>query len=154
MHEAFPNFNEAAATGMVGSAPGAGGGLPLYLGITMTAAEAGSVTAELEVTPELLNPFGAAHGGVLSALVDHVLGAVCIPVIPAGAWPATTEYKLNLLAPARVGTMQATSTIVTLSQRTAVVRVDVTNNGRLVGVAQGTVSVLPLRVPADDTSGH
>jgi acyl-coenzyme A thioesterase PaaI-like protein len=38
-------------------------------------------------------------GGTFAALVDHVLGAVLDPLIPRGAWAATTEFKLNLLAP-------------------------------------------------------
>src|ERR1700756_5279229 len=107
-----------------------GGGLPGSRGIRTTAVEPGRLTCELPVTEELLNPFGAAHGGVVSALIDHVLGAVCLPVIERGAWPATLEYKVNFLAPARVGPMVAESTIISMSKRTAVVRVDVVNDGR------------------------
>jgi uncharacterized protein (TIGR00369 family) len=125
-----------------------GGGLPGYLGITATSVGPGRLTCELHVTRELLNPFGAAHGGVVSALVDHVLGAVCMPVIERGAWPATLEYKLNFLAPARMGTMVADATIVSMSKRTAVVRIDVTNDGRPICVAQGAVAIMPPRAPA------
>jgi 1,4-dihydroxy-2-naphthoyl-CoA hydrolase len=123
------------------------GGLPAYLQIAVTHVGPGTLTCALPVTTEQLNPFGAAHGGVISALVDHVLGAVCLPVIEPGAWPATAEYKLNLLSPAREGSMEATSTIIALSKRTAVVRIDVHNGGRLVGAAQGTVTIMPPRAP-------
>jgi uncharacterized protein (TIGR00369 family) len=124
---------------------GAAGGLPAYLQITVTSVEAGRLTCRLPVTEELLNPFGAAHGGVVSALVDHVLGAVCIPVIKPGYWPATLEFKLNFLAPARVGAMEAEATIVSMSKRTAVVRIDVTNEGRPICAAQGAVAIVPPR---------
>lgn len=123
------------------SANQAGGGLPTYLGIVTTSVEPGRLLCELPVTNELLNPFGAAHGGVVSALIDHALGAVCLPVIPRGSWPATQEFKLNFTAPARPGPMVADARIVSMSKRTAVVRVDVTNLGRLVCTAQGTVAI-------------
>ncbi|HET9691503.1 MAG TPA: PaaI family thioesterase [Acidimicrobiales bacterium] len=143
----FPNYDAERGTAMLAAATGTGGGLPGYLGMRFTDVGPGRVVGELEVTEELLNPFGAAHGGVIAALVDHVLGAVTVPVVAPGSWPATSEFKLNLLAPARVGPMRATSTIVALSRRTAVVRVDVENGGRLIGAAQGTVTIMPPREP-------
>ena len=132
------------------SAGPAGGGLPGYLGISTTDVEPGRLICELPVTEELLNPFGAAHGGVVSALVDHVLGAVCLPVVPRGSWPATQEFKLNFTAPARPGPMVAEARIVSLSRRSAIVRVDVTNLGRLVCAAQGTVAIM---APKGTTNG-
>jgi uncharacterized protein (TIGR00369 family) len=129
--------------------PGSGGGgLPAFLKIETMSVEPGRLTCGLPVTEELLNPFGAAHGGVVSALIDHALGAVCFPVIPRGSWPATQEFKINFLAPARVGRMEAEAHIVAMSKRTAVVRIDVTNGGRLVCAAQGTVAVMPPKPKA------
>ena len=75
-------------------------------------------------------------------LVDHALGTVCYPVIPRGAWAATTEFKLNLLAPVKDGTLSAVAQIISLTKRTAVVRIEVTNSDRLVCVAQGTVLIM------------
>src|SRR5204862_7385012 len=116
-------------------------GLPAYLGIRTVEVGEGTMTAELPVRDELLNPFGTAHGGVVAALVDHVLGSVLYPLIPRGAWAATTEFKVNLLAPVRDGALRARSEVLALTKRTAVVRIDVTNNDRLVGLAQGTVTI-------------
>jgi 1,4-dihydroxy-2-naphthoyl-CoA hydrolase len=116
-------------------------GIPAYLDIRVTEVGPGTMTAELEVRPELLNPFGSAHGGTLAALVDHVLGAVLYPLIPRGAWAATTELKLNFLAPIRDGVLRARSEVISLTKRTAVVRIDATNGDRLVGAAQGTVTI-------------
>ena len=78
-----------------------------------------------------------------AALVDHVLGLVLYPVIQRGAWAATTEFKLNLLAPVRTGQLTAEATIVSMTKRTAVVQIAVTNDDRLAGLAQGTVLVMP-----------
>jgi uncharacterized protein (TIGR00369 family) len=123
-----------------------GGDLPAFLGISVVDIGPGFLACELDVRPDLLNPFGAAHGGVVSALVDHVLGAVCVPVIPLGHWAATTEFKVNFVAPVRVGTVRAEASIVTQSKRSVVVRIDVINDGRLAGAAQGTVTIMAPRV--------
>jgi 1,4-dihydroxy-2-naphthoyl-CoA hydrolase len=118
-------------------------GIPEYLGLQTVEVGPGRLTCEMHVREELLNPFGTAHGGVLAAVVDHVLGAVLYPVMPRGSWSATTEFKLNLIAPVRVGTLRATSTIESLTKRTAVVRIEAHHDGRLVGLAQGTVTIRP-----------
>ena len=97
--------------------------------------------AEVDVRDDLLTPFGTLHGGVISALADHVLGSVMYPVMERGQWAATTEFKLNLLRPVREGVLQASAEIISMSRRMAVVRIDITNGDRLAGAAQGTVSI-------------
>jgi 1,4-dihydroxy-2-naphthoyl-CoA hydrolase len=150
---AFEHYDQEIAAAMLRSDRysdgAAGGGLPAYLKIETTSVAPGRLTCELPVTAELLNPFGAAHGGVVSALIDHALGAVCLPVVVPGSWPATQEFKLSFVAPARPGLMTADANIVSMSKRTAIVRVDVSNNGRLVCAAQGTVAIMPPRPTAD-----
>jgi uncharacterized protein (TIGR00369 family) len=116
-------------------------GLPAYLGIRTVELGPARMVAELDVRAELLNPFGTAHGGVVAGLVDHVLGSVLYPVIERGKWAATTEFKLNLVAAVREGTLRAEAVIVAMSKRTAVVQVEVTNDGKLACLAQGTVLI-------------
>ena len=130
---------------LITASPGGGGGLPDYLGIRTTDVGPGTMTAELDVRSELLNPFGTVHGGVLAALTDHVLGAVLYPVIPKGSWAATTQLNLNFTAPIKDGTLTARSEIISLTKRTAVVRIDVHNGDRLAGAAQGTVTITQPR---------
>jgi 1,4-dihydroxy-2-naphthoyl-CoA hydrolase len=141
----FETFDQDVADMMLagGMNGTGGGGVPQYLGIRFTSITPGVVVAELDVTTELLNPFGAAHGATLAALVDHLLGSAVFPLLPRGTWPATLEFKLNYLAPARVGVLRATATVVSMSKRTAVIAVDCENEGRLVGTALGTVSITP-----------
>lgn len=137
----FPQFDARTAAGLRGSAAAAGG-LATFLGIEHVEVGAGSLHAQVMVRPELLTPFGNLHGGVLAALCDHVLGTVLYPVIPRGAWAATTEFKINYLAAVTTGVLDAHAAIVSLTRRTAVVRIDVENEGRLVCAAQGTVFVV------------
>jgi 1,4-dihydroxy-2-naphthoyl-CoA hydrolase len=140
----FDTYDPEVAELLANSLDG-GGGLPAYLGIRTTGTGPGHMTVQVEIRPELLNPFGSVHGGVVAALTDHVLGAVLYPVIERGAWAATTQLNLNFTAPVRDGILSARSDIVSLTKRTAVVRIDLTNNDRLVGAAQGTVTISPPR---------
>lgn len=116
-------------------------GLPEFLGISIVDAGPGTMTGRLEVRDELLTGFGNMHGGVLSALCDHMLGCVCYPAMQKGQWAATTEFKINLTAPVSQGVVEATATIINLSRTQAVVRIDVTNEDRVTAIAQGTVTI-------------
>jgi uncharacterized protein (TIGR00369 family) len=140
----FDQYDADLAALITGTTTG-GGGLPGYLGIRTTEVGPGTMTAQLDIRPELLNPFGSVHGGVLAALSDHVLGAVLYPVIPTGAWAATTQLNLNFTAPIKDGTLTARSEIISITKRTAVVRIDVHNGDRLAGAAQGTVTITEPR---------
>ncbi len=120
-------------------------GLPEFLGIQLTGFEPGRLTAEMVVHDRLLTPFGNMHGGVISAVCDHVLGVVCYPHMPKGSWAATTEFKVNLLAPVSGGKLEAVAEIVTMTKSTAVVRIDVSNDERACAAAQGTVTLRPPR---------
>ena len=141
---AFPQFDPKVAAGL-SNLPDDLTGIPGYLRLRHEEVGPGTLRAALDVRDELKTPFGNLHGGVIAALCDHVLGTVCYPVIPRGAWAATTEFKLNYLAPVTAGTLAATAEIVSLTSRTAVVRIDVRNEDRLVCAAQGTVLVMPPR---------
>ena len=116
-------------------------GLPAFLGVRFTEFKPGVLRAALEVRDELLTPFKNLHGGVLSAACDHVLGCVCYPHMKRGQWAATTEFKLNLLAPVTQGRLTIEAEIVSLTRATAVVRIQVENEGRLACIAQGTVLI-------------
>ena len=140
----FEQFDATVADGLV-DMPDPTDGLPGYLGIRHAEAGPGLLRAEIAMRDDLATPFGNLHGGVLAALCDHVLGMVCYPVIPRGSWAATTEFKLNYLAPVTTGVLEASATIVSLTKRTAVVHVDVVNEGRLVCTAQGTVQIMAPR---------
>ena len=137
-------FDAATAEAMV-SLSGADTGLPAYLGMRFTGVGPGWTTCQLDVTDELLNPFGAAHGAVVASLVDHVLGSSVFPLVARGTWPASLEFKVNYLAPVRVGPLVARGEVAAISSRTAVVQIECTNDGRVVATALGTVALVPPR---------
>ena len=141
----LPNFDEKYDEKIAKSLEGStdfAGGLMKFLGIRHVEVGAGILIAEIDMRDDLKTPAGNLHGGALAALCDHVLGTVCYPVMARGAWAATTEFKLNYLAPVTEGTLRATAQIISMTRRTAVVRTDVANGDRLVCTAQGTVLLM------------
>jgi uncharacterized protein (TIGR00369 family) len=137
---AFADFNQHIADAMVASTD-QGGGLPQYLGVRLREMTPGRLVATMEVRPELITPIGAIHGGVMAGFVDHCLGCVLYPLMKPRQWAATTEFKLNYLRAVKGGTLTAESTVISIGRRSAVVRVDVSNDGALACVAQGTLLI-------------
>jgi uncharacterized protein (TIGR00369 family) len=120
-------------------------GVAGYLGLRIVEVGPGLAVGELDVRDDLVHRFGALHGGAVATLVDQVLGSAVYPAVPPGAWPATLEFKLSYLAAVRSGTVRATARCVSLRQHTAVVQVDVVNEGRMVAAALGTIAITPPR---------
>ena len=135
-------FDERIASGFIKAPVGAGGGITEFLGFEITDASPGVMVGQFEVREDLLTPMGNMHGGVLSAFCDHMLGCVCYPAMKKGQWAATTEFKINLLAPVSGGVCTATAEIISMTRRLAVVRIEVENEGRPAAVAQGTCTIV------------
>ena len=133
-------FNEKVARSFLDNASVAGG-LHGYLGFETVDVGPGTMQGRFQVREELLTSFGNMHGGVLSAFCDHLLGTVCYPVMKKGQWAATTEFKINLTAPVTGGVVDGYAEIINMSRTQAVVQIELENEGRLVAVAQGTVTI-------------
>ncbi len=136
----YETFDQKIADMLI-KAHDAPGGLPGYLGIRFQELTAGRLVATMEVRDELITPMGAIHGGVMAGFVDHTLGCVLYPLMKRGQWAATTEFKLNYLRAVKRGTLTAESTVLAMGRRSAVVRVEVSNDGVLTCVAQGTLLI-------------
>ncbi len=124
-------------------------GLPQYLGITLQRLEPGRLWCQADLSQQLPTPSGNVHGGALAAVMDHITGAVIYPLIPDGYWGATTELKLNYIAPLTPGPLDAQAQVLALTNRSAVVRGEAYVDGQIVCAAQGTISIIaPRTAPA------
>jgi len=63
----------------------------------------------------------------------------------AGQWAATTEIKLNYIAPVQAGVVETESTVLAMTNRSAVVRGELHYQDRLVCAAQGTLTIVDPR---------
>ena len=137
-------FNSDVAERFKGPATGQGG-ITEYLGFEITDAGPGTMEAQMVVRDDLITGFGNMHGGVLSAFCDHMLGCVCYPAMQKGQWAATTEFKINLTRPVSGGVVSAHAEIMNMTRTQAVVRIELTNEGRVCAMAQGTCTIMAPR---------
>jgi uncharacterized protein (TIGR00369 family) len=75
-------------------------GLMATLGAGITAVSPGSVTIMLPVTPAVGQQHGFVHAGAVAAIADSAAGYAALTLMPEGAGVLTTEFKINLVAPA------------------------------------------------------
>jgi uncharacterized protein (TIGR00369 family) len=135
-------YDEAIAARFLAATAGGAGGLPEYLGIEHVRFEPGRLWCRATIRDELLTPFGNAHGGALAGIVDHVTGIVVYPLMRPGQWAATTEVKLNYIAPVQAGVVETGSTVLAMTNRSAVVRGELYYRDLLVCAAQGTLTIV------------
>jgi len=92
--------------------------------------------AVFEFVPEeyMYNPLGSVHGGVVTTLLDTVMGCAVHTTLPAGVGYTTLELKVNFVRPVllRSGPMRADGKVVHAGTNVA------TAEARLVD-AQGTL---------------
>ena len=74
-----------------------------YIGASLAIVEPGFVEIHLPYRDDLTQQHEVVHGGVVSMIVDSACGFAALSLFPADASVLTTEYKINLLAPARAG---------------------------------------------------
>lgn len=127
-------------------------GLPAYLGITLLRFAPGRLTAAADLTTQEPTPSGNVHGGVVAGIFDHITGVVIYPLIPDGHWGATTELKLNYIAPIIPSLLRAEATVLAITNRSAVVRAEAFQEDRLVAAAQGTITIVAPRPTATGAS--
>jgi len=70
------------------------------IGAKLSRVEAGLVEIELPYRPALCQQHGFFHAGVTSTIADSAGGYAAFSLFPADASVLTTEFKINLLAPA------------------------------------------------------
>ena len=94
---------------------------PGLVGVEVLEVGHGSVSARLEVRPELLAPNGFLHAGVVVTLADTAAGYGCVAHLPEGAKGFTTiELKSNFLGTAREGAIVAHARAAHLGRTTQV----------------------------------
>ncbi|MEV0973182.1 PaaI family thioesterase [Microtetraspora glauca] len=101
------------------------GRLPGLLGFRVVATDdttdGGTVTAELDVRPELLAPNGYLHAATVVALADTACGIGCRLRLPDGARGFTTvQLTTSYTGTAREGTVRTVATLAHGGRRTQV----------------------------------
>jgi len=105
----------------------------------------GTATAALAVRPELLNPNGVVHGGVLFSIADTVMGAALYTTLAPGENCATIEIKIHFLQPVTKGTIRCRTRVVHRGGRIAVLESHLSVGRLEVAQALGTFTIFTPR---------
>jgi uncharacterized protein (TIGR00369 family) len=71
------------------------------LGATLEHVERGKVVIALPYAKHICQQHGFLHAGVVSTIVDSACGYAGLTMMPEGSAVLTTEFKINLLSPAK-----------------------------------------------------
>jgi uncharacterized protein (TIGR00369 family) len=75
-------------------------GLMNTLGASLGAISPGAVEIVVVPSPAISQQHGFVHAGAVSAIADSAAGYAALSLMPAGTGVLTTEFKINLVAPA------------------------------------------------------
>ena len=75
-------------------------GLMATLGASLRSVAPGHVEIVLRPSPAISQQHGFVHAGAVSAIADSAAGYAALSLMPPGTGVLTTEFKINLLAPA------------------------------------------------------
>ena len=82
------------------------------IGATLAAVRDGEVEIVLPFSAALTQQHGFIHAGAVTAIVDTACGFAALTKMPADAAVLTTEFKLNLMSPARGERLRAKGRVV------------------------------------------
>lgn len=107
--------------------------------------EKGKVTFIIEPKEYHYNPIGCVHGGVISTILDTVMGCAVHSLLPAGFGYSTLELKINFIKQVRVetGKLMAIGSVIHKGKQTAVAEASLIDQEGKV-YAQGTSTCLIL----------
>jgi uncharacterized protein (TIGR00369 family) len=70
------------------------------LGASLGGISPGAVEIVIHPSPAISQQHGYVHAGAVSAIADSAAGYAALSLMPAGLGVLTTEFKINLVAPA------------------------------------------------------
>ena len=100
-------------------------GIMELIGARLTRVEPGLVEIELPYRADLTQQHGFFHAGITSTIADSAGGYAAFSLMPAEASVLTTEFKINLLAPAEGELLRALGRVVRPGRLLTVCDVDV-----------------------------
>ncbi|MCK9918816.1 PaaI family thioesterase [Microbacteriaceae bacterium K1510] len=82
------------------------------IGAEVLAVRAGEVEIVLPFSDKVLQQHGFVHAGAVATIADSACGYAGLSVMPADAAVLTTEFKINLLSPAKGDRLRAVGRVI------------------------------------------
>lgn len=119
------------------------------LGINLTKFQADGIEYRLPISEKHLATPTTAHGGVLSAYMDGILGLAALYVSSEnGCLVSTVEFKINYLKPVRKGdVLIGKGTVISKGKRIIITQGEIIDEatGDKVAIATGTFNAYPYQ---------
>lgn len=119
-----------------------------FLGMKLQVHEPGVITYTLEIREEHLTAPDQCHGGVISAMMDSLLGVTALSLaVSQGNLCSTVEYKMNYLSTAKPGDIIEGKADVDFSGGTLIYTsgsIRDTASGRIIAKGMGTFLQYPI----------
>ena len=100
-------------------------GLMTTLGATLGSIAPGAVEISLTPNPAITQQHGFVHAGAVSAIADTAAGYAALSLMRVGVGVLTTEFKINLVAPATGERIIARARVVKPGRTLTLVQTDV-----------------------------
>ncbi|MET0444237.1 MAG: PaaI family thioesterase [Pseudorhodoplanes sp.] len=122
-------------------------GLMTTLGASLGSVAPGAVEIVLVPSPTISQQHGFVHAGAVSAIADSAAGYSALSLMPEDAGVLTTEFKINLVAPAVGELIIARGRVVKSGRTLTLTQSDVfaVSNGQERLVALLTATMMTLR---------
>ena len=124
-------------------------GLMATLGASLESVQPGAVTIALRPTAAISQQHGFVHAGAVSAIADSAAGYAALSLMPIGTGVLTTEFKINLVAPAAGERIVARGRVVKAGRTLTLVQAEVfaENRGseKLIALLTATMMVVQDR---------
>lgn len=122
-------------------------GLMATLGASLGNITPGAVEIVMIPSPAISQQHGFVHAGAVSAIADSAAGYSALSLMPEGAGVLTTEFKINLVAPAVGERIVARGRVVKPGRTLTLTQSDVfaVSNGQERLIALLTATMMTLR---------
>lgn len=121
-------------------------GLMQHLGAEISTIRCGEVVLRMPFRPQLSQQHGFFHAGATTALADSAGGYAAFTLFDPGQEVLTTEFKLNLLNPARGQAVEARGRVIKSGRTLSICQLDVwaEDGGTRSHVATGLQTLIRL----------
>jgi uncharacterized protein (TIGR00369 family) len=108
-------------------------------GAKLTSVEHGRVEIIAPILASSKQQHGFAHAALTFALGDSAAGYAALSIMAPEYEVLTSEMKINLLAPGRIGPLRAVGTVEKSGKRLVIVRADIFDGDEKIAILQGTM---------------
>ena len=105
--------------------------------------EKGRIRAQFEAKREFLSAIGNVQGGILTAMLDDVMGSALVCTLPPGHMLPMAELKTSFMRPAKLGPIFATGRVVFKGETIGYVEGTLRDEaGKLIATASATIRIV------------